>query len=127
MADDFAERYGDLLTGSYDCVDRVVLNAYFPLGYSPGGFRTWWRQLHGGSDEQLDDTRLMRMAGRLARRVKAWAAASGVPLIYCKAGERKYLIAAEYLKTHSVGTGVFLIMVAKAPAPVWKVQPGEED
>ena len=28
VADDFAERYGDLLTGSYDCVDRVVLNAY---------------------------------------------------------------------------------------------------
>jgi len=32
MADDFAERYGDLLTGSYDCVDRVVLNAFFPIG-----------------------------------------------------------------------------------------------
>ena len=51
MADDFAERYGDLLTGSYDCVDRVVLNAYFPLGHNPGGFRCWWRRLHGGSDE----------------------------------------------------------------------------
>jgi hypothetical protein len=122
MADDFAERYGDLLVGSYDCVDRIVLNAYFPLGHSPGGFRTWWRELHGGSDEELGDTRLMRMAGRFARRVKAWAAASGVPLIYCKAGERKYLIAAEYLKTHSISPGVFLIMVAKAPAPVWKVK-----
>jgi hypothetical protein len=27
MADDFSERYVDLLTGSYDCVDRIVLNA----------------------------------------------------------------------------------------------------
>ena len=75
MADDFTERYGDLLAGSYDCVDRVVLNAFFPIGHNPGGFRCWWRRLHG-SDDQLDDTHLMRMAGRFARRVKAWAARS---------------------------------------------------
>ena len=56
MADDFSERYGDLLTGSYDCVDRIVLNAYFPLGHNPGGFRVWWRRLHGGSDGELDNT-----------------------------------------------------------------------
>ena len=72
MVDDFSARYGDLLTGSYDCVDRIVLNAYYPMGHGPGGFRVWWRQLHSGSEEQLDDTHLMRMAGRFARRVKAW-------------------------------------------------------
>jgi hypothetical protein len=121
MADDFSRRYGDLLDGSYDCVDRVVLNAYFPLGHNPGGFRCWWRRLHGGSDDQLDDTHLMRMAGRFARRVKAWGAANGVPVIFCKAGERKHLIAEEYLETHSVQPGVFLILAAKAPATVWKV------
>jgi len=38
MADEFSERYGDLLSGSYDCVDRIVLNAYYPLGHNPGGF-----------------------------------------------------------------------------------------
>lgn len=32
-------RYGDLLTGSYDCVDRIVLDAYYPMGHAPGGFR----------------------------------------------------------------------------------------
>ena len=37
-------RYGDLLTGSYDCVDRIVLNAYFSIGHNPGGFRCWWRR-----------------------------------------------------------------------------------
>jgi len=121
VADDFAERYGDLLTGSYDCVDRVVLNAYFSIGHNPGGFRCWWRRLHGGSDDQLDNTHLMRMAGRFARRVKAWAAANGVPLIFCTAGQRKHLIAEEYLETHVVTTGVFLILAAKAPAGVWKV------
>jgi hypothetical protein len=121
VADDFTERYGDLLTGSYDCVDRIVLNAYFPLGHNPGGFRCWWRRLNGGSEAQLDDTHLMRMAGRFARRVKAWAAANGVPVIYCTAGQRKHLIAEEYLETHSVGRGIFLILAAKAPAGVWKV------
>jgi hypothetical protein len=123
VADDFCGRYGDLLTGSYDCVDRIVLNAYFTIGHNPGGFRCWWRRLHGGSDEQLDDTHLMRMAGRFARRVKAWAGANGVPVIYCTAGERKHLIAEEHLAAHPPpGPGVFLILAAKAPATVWKVK-----
>jgi hypothetical protein len=120
MADDFTDRYGDLLTGSYDCVDRVVLNAFFPIGHNPGGFRSWWRRLHG-SDDQLDNTHLMRMAGRFARRVKAWGAANGVPVIFCAAGQRKHQIAEEYLETHVVSTGVFLILAARAPATVWKV------
>ena len=121
MADDFSARYGDLLTGSYDCVDRIVLNAYYPMGHAPGGFRVWWRQLHNGSDEQLDDNHLMRMAGRFARRVKAWGAANQVPVIYCKSGERKHRIAEEYLAAHDiVKPGVFLILAAKAPAAVWQ-------
>lgn len=99
-----------------------MLKAYYPLGYQPGGLRTWWRRLHHGSDEQLDDTQLMRMAGRFARRVKAWGAANDVPVIFCKAGERKHRVAQEYLEQHAVGIGVFLVLVAKAPAPVWKVR-----
>ena len=89
VADYFSERYGDLLTGSYDCVDRIVLNAYYPLGHNPGGFRVWWRRWHGDSDESLDDAHLMRLAGRFARRVRAWGKASGVPVIFCTAEERK--------------------------------------
>jgi hypothetical protein len=121
MADDFSLRYGDLLTGSYDCVDRIVLNAFYPLGYQPGGLRVWWRRWHNDSDEQLDNTHLMRLAGRFARRVKAWGAANDVPVIFCKAGERKHRIAEQYLAEHEVGIGVFLVLVAKAPAPVWKM------
>ena len=119
--DEFTTRYDGLLSGSYDCVDRIVLKAFFPLGYGAGGLRTWWRALYG-DDTNLDDAHLMRMAGRFARRVKAWGAANGVPVIFCKAGERKHRIAEEYLATHSVGTGVFLVLAAKAPAPVWKVK-----
>jgi hypothetical protein len=33
VADDgFSEVYSNLLYGSYNCVDRIVLNAYYPLG-----------------------------------------------------------------------------------------------
>ena len=122
MADDFANRYGALLTGTYDCVDRIVLNAYYPLGHTPGGFRVWWRRWHGDSDADLDDAHLMRLPGRFARRVRAWAKANAVPVIDCKAGERKHRIAEEYLASHSVGPGVFMILVARARATVWKVR-----
>ncbi len=122
MADDFTERYRELLTGSYDCVDRIVLNAYYPLGHSPGGFRVWWRRWHGDSDAELDDAHLMRLPGRFARRVRAWAKANAVRVIECKAGERKHQIAEEYLAGHSVGPGVFMILVARARATVWKVK-----
>jgi len=121
MVDEFSDRYGDLLTSSYDCVDRIVLNAYFPLGHSPGGFRVWWRRWHDEGDESLDNAHLMRMAGRFARRVRASAAAHGIPVIDCTGGERKHRVAEEYLREHTVGVGVFLILVARAPATVWKV------
>jgi hypothetical protein len=101
-------------------VDRIVLNAYYPLGHNPGGFRTWWRRLHG-DDEQLDNAHLMRMAGRFARRVRASAGAHGIPVIDCGRGERKHEIAEEYLAAHEVERGVFLILVARAVAPVWEV------
>ena len=116
VADDLCERYQDLLDGHYDCVDRIVLNAYFALGHGPGGFRVWWRRWHGDSDADLDNTHLMRMAGRFSRRVRAWAAANGVPVLDCKIGERKHRIAEEYLAAHRVSVGVFLILVARALA-----------
>ena len=28
-----------LLEGVYDCVDRIVLNAFFPMGQTGGGMR----------------------------------------------------------------------------------------
>lgn len=122
MVDQLRERYGDLLTGSYDCVDRIVLNAYFSLGHSPGGFRVWWRRLHDDSDEHLDNAHLIRMAGRFARRVRGWAKANGLPVIDTKAGERKHLIAEDYMAAHpGLGPGVFMVLVARAPATTWDV------
>src|SRR5499425_188076 len=67
MTDRLSTLYQDLLGGSYDCVDRIVLNAYFRMGHDPGGFRVWWRALTG-SDETLENAYLMRMAGRQPSR-----------------------------------------------------------
>ena len=122
MTDLLSERCGDLLTGSYDCPDRIVLNAYYQMGHAPGGFRVWWRRWHADGDERLDNAHLMRLAGRFARRLRASTQAHGVPVIDCKAGERKHRIAEEYLAEHpEVGVGLFLILVNRSPALVWKV------
>ncbi len=86
MADDFTVRYRDLLAGSYDCVDRIVLNGYYPPG--PGLGEGEWRP--------------------------------GVP--DRKAGQRRHQIAEEYLASHVVEPGVFLVLVARARAMVWKVK-----
>lgn len=122
MADGLSGRYQDLLDGRYDCVDRIVLNAYFRMGHSPGGFRVWWRQLTG-SDDTLDNAHLMRMAGRFSRRVRAHAKAHRIPIVDCAVGERKHDLAEQYLAKTTVTRGVFLILVSRAPAPVWDVSP----
>jgi hypothetical protein len=69
MTNELSTYYVDLLDGSYACVDRIVLNAFNPLLHTPGGFRTWWRRLWNGSEAELDDAHLMRMAGRFSRRL----------------------------------------------------------
>ena len=121
MTDEFSALYADHLDASYDCVDRFVLNAYVPLLNSPGGFRTWWRQFHGG-DDTLDNAHLMRFAGRFSRRLEAYARKNRIPLIRCENGERKHEIAEKYLPSDPAHVGVFCILVARAPAPVWNVR-----
>src|SRR5437016_2518279 len=115
MPDALSEHYADLLEGSYDCVDRLVLNAYFRMGHSGGGFRTWWQKLYG-SEEHLDNAHLMRLAGRFGRRLRAFAKARNIPVVDCKRGERKHEIAEEYLARHTGKPGLFLILVSKAQA-----------
>jgi hypothetical protein len=36
MTDRLSTLYQDLLSGSYDCVDRIVPNAYFRMGHARG-------------------------------------------------------------------------------------------
>ena len=120
MADVLSDRYQDLLAGSYDCIDRVVLNGYFRPGHNGGGFRVWWRRLHG-SDDDLDNAHLIRFAGRFSRRLRGYAKAQGIPIIDCAIGERKHDIGEEYLAKTKVIRGLFLILVGRAPAPIGDV------
>jgi hypothetical protein len=113
MPDPLSERYREFLEGSYDGVDRVVLNAYFRIGNSGDGFRAWWRKLEG-SEEHLDNTHLLRMAGRFSRRLRAFAQARGLPVIECRRGERKH---ESNLARHAGKPGLFLILIGKAQAP----------
>jgi hypothetical protein len=67
VPDTFSAYYADLLQGTYDCLDRIVLNAFYPPA---GGMRTWWRHLHG-DDSKLNDDPLRDMAGTFSRRPHA--------------------------------------------------------
>src|SRR5260370_19582091 len=80
MPDSLSDRYAELLTGSYDCVDRIVLNAFFRMGHGPGGFRVLWRALTG-SEATFDHTHLVRKAGRFAPRAHGCAKAHGIPAV----------------------------------------------
>lgn len=64
----------------------------------------------------------MRLASRFARRVRAWAKDAGLPVIFSPAGERKDEIADANLPRDPKVRGVFLVVVARAPASVWHVQ-----
>jgi hypothetical protein len=41
IPDDFSSYIANLLSGSYDCADRISLRGYFPMGQTSGGFLTW--------------------------------------------------------------------------------------
>jgi hypothetical protein len=122
FADDgFSEYYRPFLDGSYDCVDRIVLTAYFPLIQSGGGFRHWWRLLYG-SDDTLDNTHVMRFAGHFSRRVRAFAGKKGIPVVDCGQQERKDDLFKKYLPQRTDFHGLFCILVNRAPASVLEVQ-----
>jgi hypothetical protein len=69
-----------------------VLNAFFPLGQTGGGLRAWWRYLRG-DDSTLDDEHLREMAGTFSRRLQAFCARQGIPVIEAQARDRKHELA----------------------------------
>ena len=125
MTDELSQAYAEYLTGTYDSPDRIVLNAFFRPGYSPGGFRNWWRRLYG-NDDDLDDTHLMRLAGRFGRRLRAYAEKEGIPVINCQSGERKHEIAQRYLPQDPDFVGLFAVLVGRASAPAWHIHRTKE-
>jgi hypothetical protein len=123
--DEFSRYYAELMDGVYDCVDRLVVNAYFPMGQTGGGMRSWWRRLRG-DDSELDDAHLRDLAGTFSRRVRGYCEKHAIPLIEAKAGERKHELAEEHLPGDPGFQGLFLVITANAPAPVWEVKRNAE-
>jgi hypothetical protein len=119
--DDLSQYYAELLEGVYDCVDRIVLNAFFPLGQTGGGVRSWWRQLNG-DDSQLDDKHLREMAGTFSRRLHAFCAKQGIAIIEASSGQRKHELAAPHVPKDPTFRGLFLVITGNAPAPIWEVK-----
>ncbi|MEJ7681060.1 MAG: hypothetical protein WKG06_25050 [Segetibacter sp.] len=116
----FTEHYADLLEGQYDCIDRIVLNAYYPKVLSGGGFRDWWRQMQG-SDEGLGTAALMRMAGVVSQRVQAYCKKSNIAFVHYQTGERKHEDAAELLPADAAYEGIFAIFCSRATSILWEV------
>ena len=113
--DQFSRDYADLLDGLYDCIDRIVLNAYCPMLLSGGGIRFWWRQLKGG-DSDLNTAALMRMAGVVSQRVQAYCRKNNIPFVHYQTGERKHEDEAELLPSDSGYEGIFAYFVRERPA-----------
>lgn len=119
--DDFSTYIADLLRGTYDCVDRIALRGYFPMGQTSGGLLMWWNQLFPGTP--LTQQRLRTMSGDLARRVQAYARKHQIPLRHFPIGDKSKHAKAQQLRpTDPKFQGVFAIFVAKAPALVWQAK-----
>src|SRR5947208_5723149 len=120
-SDDFSTYVADLLCGTYDCVDRISVRGYFPLGQTSGGLLTWWNDLFPNT--LLTQQRLRTLAGDFARRVHAYARKHKIALRYFAIGDKTKHAQAEKLRpVDPKFRGVFAIFVAKAPALVWQAK-----
>ncbi len=119
--DKLTAHYEPLLQGTYDCVDRLVLNAYCPLLLNPGGLRYWYRQIYG-EDDSLSTAKLISYAGKFSKRVQSFCKQQQIPLIYCKVGVRKHEKAEALIPKTKNFTGIFAILVSRSMAPLWEVK-----
>jgi hypothetical protein len=78
------------------CLDRVYLNGYVARLQTAGGV-VWFFREHRG--KPIVSPALFEPIGEKFRRgIRAWARASGIPVISFKAGERKAGVMAPYLQ-----------------------------
>ena len=62
------------------------------------------------------------MAGTFSRRLHAFCAKQGIPLIEAQARDRKHELAQPYLPHDPEFSGLFLVIKSNAPAPIWEVK-----
>lgn len=125
ITDQFVKQYLGLLAGGYDCLDRIVLNGYFLPGQNGGGMRQWWLRLRGDPVRTLKKYSFEKMATIFARRTREWGRRADIPVVDIPFGERKHEIAEEHLRQRLLKErdfrGVFCVLVARAPAKLWRV------
>jgi hypothetical protein len=119
--DILTEHYAPLLEGTYDCIDRIVLNAYCRMLLVPGGVRNWYRLMQG-SDTDMSDAAMMRFAGRFSRRVQSFCKKKGIPFVHFRTGERKHEEAEMMKPKDKSFIGIFAIFVSRAPSLLWEVK-----
>lgn len=119
--DDLIEHYSPVLEGSYDCIDRLTINAYNSLLHTAAGLRYWFRKLEGG-DSGLNTSKLMRFAGRFSRRVREYCKSRGIHFQQFKSGERKHEVAEMLIPEDPNYEGIFAIFLSKAPQRLWEVK-----
>jgi len=119
--DGLTEHYLPLLEGEYDCIDRIVLNAYCQMLLVPGGVRNWYRQMEG-NDNDMSDATMMRYAGRFSRRVQSFCKKKNIPFIKFETGERKHSEAESLIPRDNGFIGIFAIFVSRAPSLLWEVK-----
>ena len=96
------------LDGVYDCIDRIILNAYCPMLLVAGGVRNWYRIMEG-SDKDMCDANMMRYAGRFSRRVQSFCKKNEIPFVQFQTGERKHEEAERLTgKTRQSGSSSYL-------------------
>lgn len=117
--DDLTRDLSDRLEGHYDCMDRITLTGFFPLGSTSGGLLHWWNALAG--NQTLTEAKLRAFSGTFSRRLRAWAEKNGVPVVDFAIGDKTKHEQAEKLQPKEREfTGVFAVFVARAPAPIWE-------
>jgi hypothetical protein len=125
IQDAFVKQHAEWLEGTYDCLDRIVLNGYFLPGQNGGGMRSWWERLRGDPVRTLKKNSLLKMGWVFARRVRQWGEREGVPVIDVPFKTRKHELAEDHLAARRAKDpdfhGIFCVLVARAPGKVWRV------
>lgn len=119
--DSLSTHYAPLLEGEYDCIDRIVLNAYCPMLLNPGGVRNWYRLMEG-NDKDMSNATMMRYAGRFSRRVQSFCKKEGIPFVHFQTGERKHVEAEQLMPKDKNFTGFFAVFVSRAPSLLWDIK-----
>jgi hypothetical protein len=109
------------------CLDRLYLTGFVAKLQTPGGV-VWFFHDHRG--KPIVSPALFEPIGEKFRRdIKAWAQASGVPLIRFKAGERKADVMAPYLQAAAAAgrSKVVAIGCAQEFQHVWTARKRDTD